>query len=88
MTDLTLYDYAASANCLKARVLLAQLGRPYRRVGVDIFAGDTAAPEYRRRNPLGAHAGARARRRHGDRRVGRHPALSRRGHGPAAAPIR
>ena len=52
MTDLTLYDYAASANCLKARVLLAQLGRPYRRVGVDIFAGDTAAPEYRRRNPL------------------------------------
>jgi hypothetical protein len=28
MTDLTLYDYAASPNCLKARVLLAQLGRP------------------------------------------------------------
>jgi glutathione S-transferase len=53
MTDLTLYDYAASANCLKARVLLGQLGRPYRRVAVDIFAGDTAAPEYRRRNPLG-----------------------------------
>ena len=53
MTDLTLYDYPASANCLKARILLAQLGRPYRRVGVDIFAGDTAAPEYRRRNPLG-----------------------------------
>ena len=53
MTDLTLYDYAASANCLKARVLLAQLGRPYRRVAVDIFAGDTAAPEYRDRNPLG-----------------------------------
>jgi glutathione S-transferase len=52
MTDLTLYDYAASANCLKARVLLAQLGRPYRRVSVDIFAGDTASPEYRRRNPL------------------------------------
>jgi glutathione S-transferase len=53
MTDLTLYDYAASANCLKARILLAQLARPYRRVGVDIFAGDTSAPEYRRRNPLG-----------------------------------
>jgi glutathione S-transferase len=53
MTDLTLYDYPASANCLKARVLLAQLGRPCRRVPVDIFAGDTAAPEYRRRNPLG-----------------------------------
>jgi len=53
MTALTLYDYAASANCLKARVLLAQLERPYRRVGVDIFGADTAAPEYRRRNPLG-----------------------------------
>jgi glutathione S-transferase len=53
MTDLTLFDYAASANCLKARVLLAQLGRPYRRVPVDIFAGDTAAPAYRDRNPLG-----------------------------------
>ena len=53
MTDLTLYDYPASANCLKVRILLAQLGRPYRRVGVDIFAGDTAAPDYRRRNPLG-----------------------------------
>ncbi len=53
MTDLTLYDYAASANCLKARVLLAQLERPYRRVAVDIFAGDTGAPEYRLRNPLG-----------------------------------
>jgi glutathione S-transferase len=52
MPDLTLYDYAASANCLKVRVVLAQLGRPYRRVGVDIFGGDTASPEYRRRNPL------------------------------------
>jgi glutathione S-transferase len=53
MTDLTLYDYGASANCLKVRLLLAQLGRPYRRVPVDIFAGDTASPQYRRRNPLG-----------------------------------
>jgi glutathione S-transferase len=53
MTDVTLYDYPASANCLKARLLLAQLERPYRRVGVDIFDGDTATPEYRRRNPLG-----------------------------------
>ena len=53
MTDLTLYDYAPSANCLKVRVLLAQLGRSYRRVAVDIFGGDTAAPAFRRRNPLG-----------------------------------
>jgi glutathione S-transferase len=53
VTGLTLHDYGASANCLKVRVLLAQLGRPYRRVPVDIFAGDTQSPEYLRRNPLG-----------------------------------
>ena len=36
-----LYDYVASANCYKARLLLAQLGKPYERVPVDIFGGDT-----------------------------------------------
>ena len=30
-----LYDYAASANCYKVRLLLAQLGRPYERVPID-----------------------------------------------------
>src|SRR4029078_8537420 len=44
--DLRLYDYAASANCLKARLLLAQLERPYERISVDIFAGDTLTDEY------------------------------------------
>jgi glutathione S-transferase len=48
---LRLYDYAASANCLKVRMLLAQLGRPYERVPVDIFAGDTLTEEFGRMNP-------------------------------------
>src|SRR5437763_1653732 len=40
MSGLRLYDYAASANCYKARLLLAQLGVEYERVAVDIFVGD------------------------------------------------
>ena len=48
---LRLHDYAASANCLKVRMLLAQLGRPYERVPVDIFAGDTLTDEFGRMNP-------------------------------------
>jgi glutathione S-transferase len=47
-----LYDYAASANCYKARLLLALLGFEYERVAVDIFAGDTLTDEYARLNPL------------------------------------
>src|SRR5215217_6381611 len=47
-----LYDYAASGNCFKVRLLLALLGRSYERVPVDIFAGDTLTDAYRRLNPL------------------------------------
>jgi glutathione S-transferase len=47
-----LYDYAASGNCYKARLLLALLGLPYERVPVDIFAGDTLTDEYAQVNPL------------------------------------
>jgi glutathione S-transferase len=46
-----LYDYAASANCYKVRLLLAQLGRDYDRVPVDIFAGDTLTDEFAAVNP-------------------------------------
>jgi glutathione S-transferase len=46
-----LYDYSASGNCYKARLLLALLGRPYERVPLDIFAGDTLTEEYGRINP-------------------------------------
>jgi glutathione S-transferase len=46
-----LYDYAASANCYKVRLLLAQLGSEYERVPVDIFGGDTLTDEYAAINP-------------------------------------
>jgi glutathione S-transferase len=46
-----LYDYAASANCYKVRLLLAHLGREYDRVPVDIFGGDTLTDEYAAVNP-------------------------------------
>jgi glutathione S-transferase len=51
MTELRLYDYAASANCYKVRLLLAQLEQPYERVPIDIFAGETLTEQFRRRNP-------------------------------------
>jgi glutathione S-transferase len=47
-----LYDYAASGNCFKVRLLLALLGREYERVPVDIFAGDTLTAAYASVNPL------------------------------------
>jgi glutathione S-transferase len=46
-----LYDYAASANCYKVRLLLAHLGREYERVPVDIFAGETLTDEFAAINP-------------------------------------
>jgi glutathione S-transferase len=50
---LTLYDYGPSANCLKVRVLLRQLGLEYERVPVDIFAGESRAASYLTLNPAG-----------------------------------
>ena len=47
-----LYDYAASGNCFKVRLLLGLLGRAYERVPVDIFAGDTLTDAYAAINPL------------------------------------
>ncbi len=46
-----LYDYAASGNCYKVRLLLALLGKEYERVPIDIFAGDTLTEEYAKLNP-------------------------------------
>jgi len=51
MPGLRLYDYVASANCFKVRLLLAQLGREYERVPIDIFDGDTLTDEYAELNP-------------------------------------
>ncbi len=48
-----LYDHPASANCLKARVLLRQLGIPFDTVLVDLFSGETRRPEHLARNPDG-----------------------------------
>ena len=45
-----LYDYAPSPNCHKVRILLAQLGREYERVPVDIFGGDTLQRDYFEKN--------------------------------------
>jgi glutathione S-transferase len=47
-----LYDYDASGNCLKVRLLLGLLDRPYERVPIDIFAGDTLTDAFGRLNPL------------------------------------
>ena len=49
---LRLYDYAASCNCYKVRLLLAHLGMEYQRIPVDIFAGETLTDEYARINPM------------------------------------
>jgi glutathione S-transferase len=48
-----LFDYAASANCLKVRILIAQLGLDVERVPVDIFAGETLSDDFLARNPAG-----------------------------------
>src|SRR5579871_5201164 len=50
---MTLYDYLDSGNGYKVRLLLAQLGRSYRWVGVDIMTGATRTPDFLARNPNG-----------------------------------
>ena len=48
-----LYDFAASANCYKVRLLAAQLGLELELVPVDLFAGESQTPEHLERNPAG-----------------------------------
>jgi glutathione S-transferase len=52
MGSLRLFDYAASGNCYKVRLLLAQLGLAYERVPVDIFGGDTLTDAFAEMNPF------------------------------------
>ena len=52
MGHMRLYDYTASGNCFKVRLLFALLERDYERVPVDIFAGDTLTDAYAEVNPL------------------------------------
>jgi glutathione S-transferase len=46
-----LYDYAASCNAYKVRLLIAQLELDVERVEVDIFAGETMTAAYGALNP-------------------------------------
>jgi glutathione S-transferase len=48
-----LYDHPSSGNALKPRILLRQLDRPFERVTVDLFKGETRTPEHFERNPDG-----------------------------------
>src|SRR4051795_11703302 len=51
MSPLRLYDYAASCNAYKVRLLIAQLGLDVERVEVDIFAGETLSDAFAALNP-------------------------------------
>ena len=50
---ITLYDYLDSGNGYKVRLLLAQLGVPYRYVELDIMRGETHTPQFLAMNPDG-----------------------------------
>lgn len=50
---LTLYDYLFSGNGYKVRLTLRELGLPYRRVELDILAGETRTPWFLEKNPVG-----------------------------------
>ncbi len=50
---LTLYDFAPSGNGYKVRLVLAQLGRPFRRIEVDLLAGATRTADFLAINPDG-----------------------------------
>ncbi len=49
----TIHGYSSSGNCHKLRLLLEQLGRPYRWIEVDITAGATRTPAFLAKNPNG-----------------------------------
>ncbi len=49
----TVHGYSASGNCHKVRLVLEQLGRPYRWVEVDSPNGGTRTPEFLAKNPNG-----------------------------------
>jgi glutathione S-transferase len=50
---LRLYDFLASGNGYKVRLLLTQLGIPFERIEVDILSGATRTPEYLAKNANG-----------------------------------
>jgi len=50
---LRLYDYLASGNGYKIRLLLTQLDIPFERIELDVLKGETRTPQYLARNPNG-----------------------------------
>ncbi len=50
---LTLYDYLPSGNGYKVRLVLRQLGIPYRLVELDITRGETRTADFLAKNPNG-----------------------------------
>jgi glutathione S-transferase len=50
---LTLYDFMGSGNGYKVRLLLAQLGLPYKLIERDILKGETRTPEFLAKNANG-----------------------------------
>ena len=50
---LRLYDNGLSGNGYKPRLLLAHLGRAYRRIEIDILSGESRTPEFLAKNPNG-----------------------------------
>lgn len=49
----TLYSMQRSGNSYKARLALAQLGVPYRKIEIDILQGESKTPEFLAMNPSG-----------------------------------
>jgi glutathione S-transferase len=49
----TLYSMQRSGNSYKVRLVLEQLGMPYRLVEVDILKGESRTPEFLAKNPNG-----------------------------------
>jgi len=49
----TVYGKSDSGNCYKVKLMLTQLGKPYRWVEVDSSRGETRTPEFLARNPNG-----------------------------------
>jgi glutathione S-transferase len=48
-----LYNFQASGNSYKVRLLLTQLQVPFERIDIDLLGGETRRPRFRARNPLG-----------------------------------
>jgi glutathione S-transferase len=47
-----LYQFHASGNCYKVRLLLNQLGTPFEAVELDLKAGAARTPEFKAKNPI------------------------------------